>query len=241
MNESEFVASEANHWALTRVIVCWHLHISSHFWGWSRRPVLIGKRSFFLFFFQTNEYQLCLWSFTEDIHLQIRPVWIRSCRWQVATQNWRRGGRMQETKETSSDQTTTVQEKTCRHQRKQHTRCIASGGSVLRSLIQNDFSRCKQNKGVRASQCASFVVRLYNWKCEFTYCSLLLTRQIVEKLSIDNFCFDWLAVHPQRKSSKKSENMDVGCLAYWQKYFRVGMSVFAASKTARHQLHISTH
>ena len=32
---------------------------------------------------------------------------------------------MQETKETSSDQTSTVQEMTCWHQRKQHTQCIA--------------------------------------------------------------------------------------------------------------------
>ena len=32
---------------------------------------------------------------------------------------------MQEIKETSSDQTSAVQEMACRHQRKQHTRCIA--------------------------------------------------------------------------------------------------------------------
>ena len=32
---------------------------------------------------------------------------------------------MQEVKETSSDQTSAVQEMTCWHQRKQHTRCIA--------------------------------------------------------------------------------------------------------------------
>ena len=32
---------------------------------------------------------------------------------------------MEETKETSSDQTSAVLEMTCRHQRKQHTRCIA--------------------------------------------------------------------------------------------------------------------
>ena len=29
-----------------------------------------------------------------------------------------------------------------------HMVCIAFGESVLRSLIQNDFSRCKQNKGI---------------------------------------------------------------------------------------------
>ena len=67
---------------------------------------------------------------------------------------------MQEIKATSSGQTTTIQERTCQHQRKQHTWCIAFGESVLRSLIQNDFSRCKQISHVRVSLCASFVVRL---------------------------------------------------------------------------------
>ena len=69
---------------------------------------------------------------------------------------------MQGTKKTSSDQTTTVQEKTPWHLRKEDTRCIAFGESVLRSLIQNGFSRCKQNKGIRVASCASFVVRLHN-------------------------------------------------------------------------------
>ena len=69
---------------------------------------------------------------------------------------------MQETKKTSSDQTPTVQERTRRHQQKQHTRYIAFGESVLWSLIQNDFSRCKHNKGVRVPLCASLVVHLYN-------------------------------------------------------------------------------
>ena len=58
---------------------------------------------------------------------------------------------MQEAKETSSDQTT-VQERTHWHLRKQHTWCIAFGESVLRSLIQNDFSRCKQNLSVIVCQ-----------------------------------------------------------------------------------------
>ena len=55
---------------------------------------------------------------------------------------------MNETKETDSDQTTTVQERTRRHQRK-HTRCIVFGKSDLQSSIENDFRRCKQNKIVR--------------------------------------------------------------------------------------------
>ena len=56
---------------------------------------------------------------------------------------------MQETKETSSDQTTTVKERTRRHQRKQHTRFIAFGKSVLRPLMENDYRRNIQNKVVR--------------------------------------------------------------------------------------------
>ena len=46
---------------------------------------------------------------------------------------------MHKTEETNSDQTTNVQERTRRHQRKQHTRCIVFGESVLRSSIMNDF------------------------------------------------------------------------------------------------------
>ena len=56
---------------------------------------------------------------------------------------------MHETKETNSDQTTNVQERTRRHQQKQHTRCIGFGERVLRSSIENDFRRCKQNKFVQ--------------------------------------------------------------------------------------------
>ena len=56
---------------------------------------------------------------------------------------------MHETKETNSDQTTTVQEKTRRHQGKQHTGCIVFGESVLWSSIENDFRRREQNKAIR--------------------------------------------------------------------------------------------
>ena len=80
---------------------------------------------------------------------------------------------MQEIKETSSDQTSAFQEMTCRHQRKQHTRCIAfeqilygllsrttfaladgtladvnkirASESRRVSFVQNDISRRKQN------------------------------------------------------------------------------------------------
>ena len=62
---------------------------------------------------------------------------------------------MHGTKETNFYQTTTFQKRTLRHQRKQHTRCIVFGESVVRSSIKNDFRRHKQNS--RPS-----VVRLYN-------------------------------------------------------------------------------
>ena len=56
---------------------------------------------------------------------------------------------MHKTKETNSDQRTTVQERMRGHQRKQHNRCIVFGKSVLRSSVENDFCRRKQNKVVR--------------------------------------------------------------------------------------------
>ena len=75
---------------------------------------------------------------------------------------------MHETKETNSDQTTTVQERTRRHQRKQHTRCIVFGESVLRSLIEND----KQNKIVRV-YCVCII--------EDVSSHTVLTRRMIEK------------------------------------------------------------
>ena len=86
------------------VIVRWHLHISSHFWGWSMRPVLIGQKSLL------NQWTSTLhWNFTEVNHIPIWRVW--SCWWKAATWNWRRGGRMHETRETNSDQTTNCSRK----------------------------------------------------------------------------------------------------------------------------------
>ena len=38
-----------------------------------------------------------------------------------------------------------------------------------------------------------------------------------------------MVVHPQKKSGKKSENTDIGCLEYRQKYFEVGRSVDGVS------------
>ena len=94
---------------------------------------------------------------------------------------------MQETKETSSDQTSTVQEMTCRHQQKQHTRCITFEEIFLWSFVDNDFStnrwdfsRRKQSKGVRVSFIQNnFSRRKQNRRpsvivCQFCSASVLL-------------------------------------------------------------------
>ena len=47
---------------------------------------------------------------------------------------------MQEIKETSSDQTSAIQEITCRHQRKQHTRCIAFEEILYGLLSRTTFA-----------------------------------------------------------------------------------------------------
>ena len=123
-------------------------------------------------------------------------------------------------KETSSDQTTTIQERMRRHQRKQRTWCIAFGESVLWSLIQNNFSKCKHNK---ASE-------FHNVPVLFCVCIIenvtVLTRQMIEKLSFDTFLIDWWCIRQKKKkrSGQKSENTDTGCLEYWQKYFGAGRS-----------------
>ena len=47
---------------------------------------------------------------------------------------------MEETKETSSDQTSAVLEMTCRHQRKQHTLCIAFEKNLYGLLSGTTFA-----------------------------------------------------------------------------------------------------
>ena len=97
VNKRDFVANELDLWALVELSlldICLFQAISG---GWNVRPVLIGQKSF-----QTNEHRLCIGSFTEVSHLQIWRVWVHS-QWHVAAVN-RTRGRMQETKETSSDQ-----------------------------------------------------------------------------------------------------------------------------------------
>ena len=47
---------------------------------------------------------------------------------------------MQEIKETSFDQTSAVQEMTCRHQRKQHTQCIAFEKFLYSLLSRTTFA-----------------------------------------------------------------------------------------------------
>ena len=47
-----------------------------------------------------------------------------------------------------------------------------------------------------------------------------------KKSPLTHFLYDWLEVRLQKIIPvKKSENMDTGCLEYWQKYFEVGRSV----------------
>ena len=64
---------------------------------------------------------------------------------------------MQEIKETRSDQTSAVQEMTCWHQRKQHTRCIAFE-EILYGLLSRmtfalaDGTLADVNK-IKASEC----------------------------------------------------------------------------------------
>ena len=62
-------------------------------------------------------------------------------------------------------------------------------------------------------------MRLYNWRCEFTCCSYKMNDRKIDLWH----CFaltDWWCI--QKKSGKKSENMDVGCSKYRQKCYGVG-------------------
>ena len=73
---------------------------------------------------------------------------------------------MHKTKETDSDQATTIQERT--HQRKQLAWCTVFGESVLQSSIENGFRRCKQikaRKDASASAKAAHMVHCIWRKC----------------------------------------------------------------------------
>ena len=48
---------------------------------------------------------------------------------------------------------------------------------------------------------------------------------MVEKLTFDTVLFWLIGGASAKKSSQKSENMDIGCSEYWQKYFGVGRPV----------------
>ena len=133
------------------LVVCWHLHISGHFGGWS----MYGRSWLVKTVYWTKEHQLHR-NFTEESHLQIKQVDYEAVS-DKGLHETDRGGRMHETKETSSDQTRTIQERMCHHQWKQHTRCIAFGESVLRTLIQNDFQFTDVNK-IKASECHRVLV-----------------------------------------------------------------------------------
>ena len=58
-------------------------------------------------------------------------------------------------KKASSNQTTTIQEMTCRHKQKLHTRCVAFGESNLQSLTRTTWAEVNK---IKASMCHSVPV-----------------------------------------------------------------------------------
>ena len=156
---------------------------------------------------ETNKRPLCIQSFTEVSHLQIWQVWIH-CQWLVAAQN-RRRGRMQETKKTSSGQTT-VQEMMCRHQQKLHTRCIVFGESVLQSLTWTTWADVNK---IKASKCHSVPVLQCICMIENVNSRTLLTRWMTEKMSFDTFFLFWLIVGASAKNPVK--NLKIRTWAVW--------------------------
>ena len=115
MIKCEFGASEVNCWALMElsfVDICIFQAISGA--DWSKhvfKPMNINfafkaLRKLAIFWYGGFEYE------TLGLAVMAWPSWLP-----VATRNRQRGGRMQETRETNSDETTTVQERTCQHQR----------------------------------------------------------------------------------------------------------------------------
>ena len=124
--------------------------------------------------------------FTEVSHLQIWWVWIH-CQWQLAAQNQTRG-KMPETKETSSDQTTTVPERTCQHKQKLRTQCIAFGESVLQSLTRTTWADVNK---IKAAECHSVPFLQCVCIIENVSSRTLFTRWMTKKVSFDTFLF-WL-------------------------------------------------
>ena len=99
----------------------------------------------------------------------------------------------EECKETSSNQTTTIRERMRWHQQKQHTWCIF-WGKVFCGLWSRVTLADVNKIEVSKYECHSVPMRVHNWKCEFTHCTL--------------FSFDWLMVlpllpPPQKKSGEK--------------------------------------
>ena len=106
--------------------------------------------------------------------------------------NRRRGGRMHETKETNSDQRTSVQERTRQHQRKQH------GALFLEQVFCGLWWRttfADVNK-IKSSECSASVY-LKMWVH-----TLFLQDEREKNWPLTLFCFDWLVVHPQKNLIK---------------------------------------
>ena len=175
------------------VIVRWHLHILSHLWGWNVWSVLYDQKVF-----KPMNIDFAFEALWQLSHLQIWQVWIH-CQWKVAPQN-RRRGRMQKNKETSSDQTTSVQGMTCRHQQKLLTWCVAFRESVLQSLTRATWADVNK---INASECDSVPVLQCVCMIENVSSCALLTRWMTEKVSIDTFLF-WLICGACAKNPIKS-------------------------------------
>ena len=140
-------------------------------------------------------------------HLHIWWVWIH-CQWQVAAQNWR-SGRMQETKETSYNQTTTIQEKTCQHQQKLHAQCIAFRKSIVQSLTRTTWADVNK---IKASKCHSLQVLQCICMIKNVSSHTLLIRWMTETVSFVTFLF-WLIGGASVKNLVK--NLKIQTQAVW--------------------------
>ena len=112
-------------------------------------------------------------------------------------------------KETSSNHTTTVQERMCRHQQKLHTGCIAFGESVLQSLTRMTWADVNK---IKPSKCCSVPVLQCVCMIENVSSRTLLTGWTTEKVSFDTFLF-WLIGGAATKNLVK--NLKICTRAVW--------------------------
>ena len=191
------------------VIVCCHLHISSHFRGWSMRLVLIGQKSL------TSEHQLCI-----ETLRKLTIFLYDGFEFEVVNYKWLRKTSEEEEECTKPRKQTPTIQQPFKKGRIDITEISTHGALILEKVFCGLWWRttfADINK-IKSSECSA-----YNWRCEFTHCSYkMIDRKIYLWLSF--VLTDWLCIR-KKKSSKKSENTDLGCSEYWQKYFGVGRSV----------------